>query len=110
VFFIIILLKSLLFRIPKALPKENIIEFGCLTLFCEPRINLRNNILISKTYNGWCRRWRWWRWWKVNPPPPPPRIFAKVAARYAPLSLPANLHDLPDNYMKSLPKFTREGI
>jgi ribonuclease HI len=40
---------------------------------------------------------------------PPPVIFAKVAARYAPLVLPAVLHDLPENYMKSLPKFTGEG-
>jgi hypothetical protein len=40
---------------------------------------------------------------------PPPVIFAKVAARYAPLALPAVLHDLPENYMKSLPKFTGEG-
>jgi hypothetical protein len=39
----------------------------------------------------------------------PPRIFSKVAARYAPLVLPAILHDLPENYMKSLPKFTGEG-
>jgi hypothetical protein len=46
---------------------------------------------------------------QVNPPPPPPRIFSKVAARYAPLDLPTNLHDLPDNYMKILPKFTGEG-
>jgi hypothetical protein len=36
-------------------------------------------------------------------------IFAKVAARYAPLALPAVLHDLPEKYMKSLPKFTGEG-
>jgi hypothetical protein len=40
---------------------------------------------------------------------PVPVIFAKVAARYAPLVLPAALHDLPENYMKSLPKFTGEG-
>jgi hypothetical protein len=40
---------------------------------------------------------------------PPPRIFAKVAARYAPLVLPVPLHDLPENYMKNLPKFTGEG-
>jgi ribonuclease HI len=40
---------------------------------------------------------------------PPPGVFAKVAARYAPLVLPANLHDLPDNYIKNLPKFTGEG-
>jgi hypothetical protein len=44
-----------------------------------------------------------------GPPPPPPRIFAKVAARYAPLALPPVLHDLPENYMKNLPKFTGEG-
>jgi hypothetical protein len=36
-------------------------------------------------------------------------IFTKVAARYAPLVLPIPLHDLPENYMKSLPKFTGEG-
>jgi hypothetical protein len=40
---------------------------------------------------------------------PPPRIFAKVAARYAPLVLPVPLHDLPENYMKNLLKFTGEG-
>jgi len=45
----------------------------------------------------------------MNPLPPPPRIFSKVASRYAPLALPAILHDLPDNYMKSLPKFMGEG-
>jgi hypothetical protein len=42
-------------------------------------------------------------------PAPPPRVFAKVAARYAPLVLPVPLHDLPENYIKNLPKFTREG-
>jgi hypothetical protein len=36
-------------------------------------------------------------------------IFAKVATRYAHLILPIPLHDLPENYMKSLPKFTGEG-
>jgi hypothetical protein len=44
-----------------------------------------------------------------QPNPPPPGVFAKVAARYAPLVLPAQLHDLPDNYIKNLPKFTGEG-
>jgi hypothetical protein len=44
-----------------------------------------------------------------GPNVPPPGIFAKVAARYAPLVLPAVLHDLPDNYIKNLPKFTGEG-
>jgi hypothetical protein len=39
----------------------------------------------------------------------PPRIFAKVVSRYAPLVLPVVLHDLPENYMQSLPKFTGEG-
>ena len=43
------------------------------------------------------------------PNAPPPDVFAKVPARYAPLVLPAPLHDLPDNYIKNLPKFTREG-
>jgi hypothetical protein len=42
-------------------------------------------------------------------PPPPPRIFAKVVSIYAPLVLPVPLHDLPENYMKKLPKFTGEG-
>jgi hypothetical protein len=32
-----------------------------------------------------------------------------VATRYAPLVLPIPLHDLPENYMKNLPKFTIEG-
>jgi hypothetical protein len=36
-------------------------------------------------------------------------IFSKVVSRYAPLILPVPLHDLPKNYMKSLPKFTGEG-
>jgi hypothetical protein len=40
---------------------------------------------------------------------PPPRFFAKFAARYAPLVLPIPLHDLPENYIKNLPKFTGEG-
>jgi hypothetical protein len=40
---------------------------------------------------------------------PLPGIFAKVAARYAPLVLPVSLHDLPENYMKSLSKFIGEG-
>ena len=31
---------------------------------------------------------------------PVPIIFAKVATRYAPLVLPAPLHDLPENYEK----------
>jgi hypothetical protein len=42
-------------------------------------------------------------------PPPPPRVFAKVDGRYAPLVLPVPLHDLPENYMKNLHKFTGEG-
>ena len=42
-------------------------------------------------------------------PFPPPRFFAKVATRYVPLVLPVPLHDLPENYIKNLPKFTGEG-
>jgi hypothetical protein len=42
-------------------------------------------------------------------PSPPPRIFAKVVSIYAPLVLPVPLHDLPEKYMKKLPKFTGEG-
>jgi hypothetical protein len=40
---------------------------------------------------------------------PVPVIFAKVAARYAPLVLLVTLHDLPKNYMKNIPKFTGDG-
>jgi hypothetical protein len=40
---------------------------------------------------------------------PPPKVFTKVATRYTPLVLLVPLHDLPENYMKNLPKFTREG-
>jgi hypothetical protein len=32
-----------------------------------------------------------------------------VATRYAPLVLPTPLHDLPENYIKNLPKFIGEG-
>jgi hypothetical protein len=46
---------------------------------------------------------------QVNPPTPPLSIFSKVVAIYDILSLPANLHDLLDNYMKILPKFIGEG-
>jgi hypothetical protein len=42
-------------------------------------------------------------------PTPPPRVFAKFATRYAPLVLSVPLHDLPENYIKNFPKFTREG-
>jgi len=46
---------------------------------------------------------------QVNSPTPPPSIFSKVVVIYDLLSLPANLHDLLDNYMKILPKFIGEG-
>jgi hypothetical protein len=36
-------------------------------------------------------------------------VFAKVAARYAPLVLPVPLYNLPKNYIKNLTKFTGEG-
>jgi hypothetical protein len=39
----------------------------------------------------------------------PPKVFTKVATRYTPLVLPVPLHDLPENYMKNLPKFRGEG-
>jgi hypothetical protein len=42
-------------------------------------------------------------------PVPPPRVFTKVAARYANLVFLIPLHDLPENYIKNLPKFTGEG-
>ena len=42
-------------------------------------------------------------------PAPPPRVFTKVATRYAPLVWPVPLHDLPKNYINFFPKFTGEG-
>lgn len=42
------------------------------------------------------------------PQQPPPKIFNKAAARYAPLNLPRNLHNFPDNYLKLFPKFNGE--
>jgi hypothetical protein len=41
--------------------------------------------------------------------PPPTIIFSKVVSRYAPLVLPAPLHDLPKIYIENLPKFMGEG-
>jgi hypothetical protein len=38
-----------------------------------------------------------------------PKIIFKVVTGYAPLFLPFFLHDLPENYMNSLPKITGEG-
>jgi hypothetical protein len=46
---------------------------------------------------------------QVKPPAPPPRFFNKVSARYAPLVLPANFNDPPDNYVKILPKLNGES-
>jgi hypothetical protein len=46
---------------------------------------------------------------QVNTPPPPLRIFSKLVTTYTPLSLPTNMHDLPYNYMKILPKFMGGG-
>jgi hypothetical protein len=43
-------------------------------------------------------------------PAPPPKVFGKVAARYAPLVFPVPLHDLLENYINFLPKFTGEGV
>eukprot|EP01018_Ginkgo_biloba_P007611 Gb_17039 [translate_table: standard] len=42
------------------------------------------------------------------PPPPPPRVNPWVQDSYGPLRLPVNLHDMPDNYLKILPKFDGE--
>jgi hypothetical protein len=56
------------------------------------------------------RRWRGSRRRRGGQGPPLPfRAFTKVATRYAPLVLPVPLHNLPENYMKNLPKFTGEG-
>eukprot|EP01018_Ginkgo_biloba_P034759 Gb_09446 [translate_table: standard] len=43
-----------------------------------------------------------------NPPPPPPRVNRWVQAKYGPLRTPVNVHDMPDNYLKILPKFDGE--
>jgi hypothetical protein len=40
-----------------------------------------------------------------NRPPPPPPINLWGISRFSPLNLPQITHDLPDNYMKYLPKF-----
>jgi hypothetical protein len=37
------------------------------------------------------------------------RIIFQPLGKGGSLVLPAILHDLPENYMKSLPKFTGEG-
>lgn len=37
-----------------------------------------------------------------TPPPPPPRA---MAARFAPLALPQNLHDMPADYQSKIPMF-----
>jgi hypothetical protein len=47
---------------------------------------------------------------QANIPTQPPRISSKVIVRYDPLVLPAILHDLPENYMKTLPKFMGEDV
>jgi hypothetical protein len=44
-----------------------------------------------------------------QPPPPPPRVCNKDATIYYPLVLPTNLNDLPDNYLKMIPKFNSEN-
>eukprot|EP01018_Ginkgo_biloba_P021852 Gb_40590 [translate_table: standard] len=43
------------------------------------------------------------------PPPPPARINPWVQARYGPSRLPVNLNDMPNNYLKILPKFDGEN-
>jgi hypothetical protein len=40
--------------------------------------------------------------------PPPPQIFNKDSTRYAPLNLPCNLQNFPDNYLNLLPRFNGE--
>lgn len=42
-----------------------------------------------------------------NQPPSPP-VNPWVTSRFAPLNLPQITHDLPENYMKYLPKFGRD--
>jgi hypothetical protein len=39
-----------------------------------------------------------------NQPPPPPPINIWVTSRFSPLNLPQITHDIPENYMKYLPK------
>jgi hypothetical protein len=40
-----------------------------------------------------------------NQPPPPPPINPWVIAKFSPLNMPQITHDLPENYLKDLPKF-----
>jgi hypothetical protein len=40
-----------------------------------------------------------------NQPPPPPPINLWVISIFSPLNLPQITHELPENYMKFLPKF-----
>jgi hypothetical protein len=42
-----------------------------------------------------------------NQPPPPP-LNPWVTTRYGPLNLPQHVHDLPENYLKLLPKYDGE--
>jgi hypothetical protein len=42
-----------------------------------------------------------------NQPPPPP-LNPWVMARFGPLNIPAHVHDLPENYLKLLPKYNGE--
>jgi hypothetical protein len=44
-----------------------------------------------------------------QPPPPPPKPNPWVTARYGPIVLPINLHNMPHNYLKILPKFNGES-
>jgi len=59
--------------------------------------------MASNVYNGGTRGNI-----QVNIPPNKPWINAFVATRCAPLRLPANLHDSPDDYLKHSPRFNGE--
>jgi hypothetical protein len=43
-----------------------------------------------------------------NKPPPPPPINPCIVAKYGPLNIPPNTHDLPENYIKFLLKYDEE--
>jgi hypothetical protein len=45
-----------------------------------------------------------------NQTPPPPPVNPWVEDKYGPLNIPQNTHELPKNYLKSLPKYDGKRI
>jgi hypothetical protein len=61
-----------------------------------------NNLILQNLMDGLGGG----RVWGNQPPPPP--LNPWVTARYGPLNLPQHVHDLPENYLKLLPKYDGE--